>query len=352
MWYLSLTSISSPWGGWEGLLFSLLPIAIYIVILKLLDSFTLVRWTRLAQCIAGGILACAITLGIELTLHPDDNLFPLMEEILKSLTVIWMIHKRRMVFVSEALCYGAAAGGGFALMENMVYLYYNPDMMMMSALFRGVGTALLHMGCTAFVAVMMIVMDGATMRNADGKSGVDEAMGRWGGARYALSVAGPVAIHYLYNMFLLPEFMQIVATIVLFLIIFVSLSLYNERRIYRWLDHSITFDVKLLVAIREGRLTETHTGRYLLSVKEQFHPEVFFDIICFLQLYLELLIEGKSRLLLEQEGLAPDLTAEQKQRHSDMVVEMNTLRSSIGIMGEHVLRPVLRFNKEDIMVMK
>lgn len=333
-------------------LLSLFPIAIYIVILKLLDSFTLVRWMRLAQCIAGGMAACAITLGIELALHPDDSIFPLTEEILKSLPVLWLVQRRNAVFVSEALCYGASVGGGFAMLENIIYLYYSPNMLLFSALFRGLGTALLHMGCTALVAVTLIVMKASHAGPLQGKVQDMMATSRLKEmAMYVLSLAIPIIIHYAYNMFLLPELLQIISCIILFLVIFESLLLYNEQRIYRWLDHSITFDVKLLMAIREGKLTDTNTGRYLLSVKEQFHPEVFFDIICFIEIYLELRIAGKSRLLLEQEGLAPALTAEEEQRHHDLLVEMNTLRKNIGTMGVHVLRPILRFRNEDIKVM-
>lgn len=129
---------------------------------------------------------------------------------------------------------------------------------------------------------------------------------------------------------------------------FVAISHHNEQRIYKWLDHSITYDIQLLVAMQQGRLTETNTGRYLLSVKEQFTPEVFFDIICFMQLYLKLVVQGKSRMLLEQEGLAPALTPQQIQEHKENLAELHALRHRIGITGEHILRPIIRFNPEDI----
>lgn len=295
----------------------------------MLDSFTLVRWHRLMLSILSGIIACATTLCVETVFHPADAVFPILEEILKALPVIWLIRRRHVIFVAEALCYGAAIGGGFAMLENVIYIVYNSDMTMFNAFLRGLGTALMHMGCTSLTAVLMLLMKNRI-----------------------LPLFFSMAVHALYNMFLLPVFLQIILTVIFFLIVFVCLSLYNERRIYRWLDNSITFDVKLLVAIKEGRLVDTRAGEYLLTVKEHFHPEVFFDVICFMQLYLELVIQGKSRLLLEQEGLAQPLTPEEKQVLDGKISEMKVLRRNIGIMGEHVLRPILRFNPEDISLFK
>lgn len=236
-----------------NLIFALLPIAIYRVILKMLDSFTLVRWMRLALCTAWGVVACGITIGIENMLAPPD--------------------------------------------------------------------------------ADMTVMTGRTWNMAGGL------------------VAG-IAVHFVYNMFLLTSFVHIVAFVIILLVIFVIISECNERRIYRWMDHSITYDVQLLCAIRSGQLANTDAGKYLLSIKEQFEPEVFFDIICYMQLYLELVIKGKSRILMQQEGLAGMPTPEDQQRHREMLSELHTLRHNIGYMGIHVLRPIVRFNKEDLAILK
>lgn len=313
-------------------LLALLPIATYLIILKVLDSFKLVRWQRLAACVAWGMTACGITIGIEMLTTPPDSIFPVMEEVLKSMLIVWLVGRKKILFFAEALCYGAAIGAGFGIVENITYLYYNPDMTAVTALFRGMGTALMHMGCTALVASLV------------------PAIGRLSGTLAGLCLA--MAVHSVYNMFLLSEFLQVVVIVIVFILMFVLVSDYNERRIYRWLDHSITYDVQLLMAIKEGRLADTNTGRYLLSVKEQFLPEVFFDIICYMQLYLELVIQGKSRMLLQQEGLATPLTPDNQQRHDEMLAELHALERNIGIMGKHILHPIIRFSKEDLAVLK
>lgn len=316
------------------MLLAILPIFIYLLIVKLLDDFTIVSWRMLGLSDMMGIIACGLAIATDQALQGAPSvmslhiqLFPLIEELLKGLFILWLLSRKKILFFAEALCYGAAIGAGFALLENLLYGYLHPEITWMTEAFRGFGTALLHMGCSALFAVTALSV-----------------------SRY-LAIIPAFMIHYLYNLFLLPEYVQLITTILLFLTLFVCISLYNEKRVIRWMDDSIIDDIRLLVAIREGRLTDTPAGHYLLTVKEHFQPELFFDMICYMQLYLELLIKGKSRMLLEQEGLAWPLTPEEKDLRASMKTELHTLQRSIGFMGLQVLRPILRYSREDLKIM-
>lgn len=138
--------------------------------------------------------------------------------------------------------------------------------------------------------------------------------------------------------------------VVLFLIVFLLVSSYNERRITRWMEQSIMYDVELLTAIRGGKLADTKAGEYLLAVKEQFDAEVFFDMICYIQLYLELTISVKSRMMLREVGLPSAESDEERERRRSMTREFRVLRSNIGTMGEMVLHPIVRLTREDLKV--
>lgn len=328
------------------LLTILVPTALFLLALYALDSFALVRKARLAVCVGSGVLVCLTLFCLSIPEGIPEWIFPLVEEVLKSALLMWMVFKRRILFLAEALCYGGAAGAGFAMAENGLYLFYNPGMQVLPAIIRGVGTALLHMGCTAIFACLFLVV----MSHITGRSGSSPRRRR-GSAEvatmYFLAIAPATAIHYIYNLFLLPVFLQMVVTVVFFLAVFVALSVYNERRIYKWMDDSISCDIKLLSAIRKGRLADTPAGKYLGSVREQFQPIVFFDILCYMQVYLELVVMGKSRMLLEQEGLAKPLTEEEKESYDSMRAELKAIRRNIGFTGEQVLRPILRFAPED-----
>lgn len=306
---------------------SLIPIFIYLIIIKLLDNFYLVKWRILMQCGLAGILVCAVVaLPSALTTAIPDGCYPLIEEIGKGAFVMYLIRRHKILFFAEALCYGAAVGAGFALCENLAYAFYNANMTDIAFAIRGFGTALLHMGCTALLAVCALNFN-----------------------RHLAILPGTL-IHYIYNMFLLQEFVQMLLTAILFMSMFVAISLYDERRIYRWMDTSITDDVKLLAAIHEGRLADTPAGKYLLRIKNHFPAEVFFDMICYVQLYLDILIKGKSRMLLKQAGLAEALTPEEKELNQSMKQELRTLRKNIGPIGIQILRPILRYDMEDLKV--
>lgn len=308
---------------------SLIPIFIYLIIIKLLDNFSLVKWRMLIQCGLAGILVCAaLALTSAMTTAIPDGCYPLIEETGKGAIILYLIRRHKILFFAEALCYGAAVGAGFALCENLIYAFYNAGMTDIAFAFRGFGTALLHMGCTALLAVCALNFN-----------------------RYLAVIPG-ILIHYIYNMFLLQEFVQLLLMVILFLTMFVVISLYDERRIFRWMDTSITDDIKLLVAIHEGRLTDTPAGKYLLKIKTHFPAEVFFDMICYVQLYLDMLIKGKSRMLLVQADLAEALSPEEKELDRSMKQELSTLRKNIGPIGIQILRPILRYDMEDLKILE
>lgn len=308
---------------------SLIPIFIYLIIIKLLDNSSLVKWRILMLCGLTGILVCAVlAFTSAMTSAIPDGFYPLIEETGKGAFVMYLIHRHKILFFVEALCYGAAVGAGFALCENLTYAFCNASMTDIAFAFRGFGTALLHMGCTALLAVCALNFN-----------------------RYLAIIPGTL-IHYIYNMFLLQEFVQLLLTVILFMSMFVAISFYDERRIFRWMDTSITDDVKLLVAIHQGHLTDTPAGKYLLKIKSHFPAEVFFDMICYVQLYLDILIRGKSRMLLVQSGLANALTPEEKELDRSMKQELSTLRKNIGPIGIQILRPILRYDMEDLKILE
>lgn len=319
---------------------SLIPIIIYMMVLKLMDSFSLISVRVFAAVVVSGMASCGIAYSLTYVIDGGGGLmlFPCIEEVLKVLPILLLIGRRKVAFVAEAQAYGAGAGAGFALLENVIYLHFAPDMDMLAVMVRGLGTTLMHAGCTALFATLVHL----TVLHTKGVRVV----------MILASLVMPVAIHGVHNMFLLPPVLQMIVVMVFFLIVFYAINIYNERRIYQWLDHSLTFDAQLLIAIKEGRLTDTNTGRYLLTMKEHFTPEVFFDIICYLQLYLELIIKSKSRLLLVEEGLAEPFTEEEKLAHRAQVTELYTLHKNIGIAGQRILRPIITLSDADKKILK
>lgn len=318
-------------------LVSLLPIALYLLVLKLLDSFALARWKILSYSMAYGVLCCALafaaTSSSMLGISPNVkgiSMMPLIEEILKCMLPFYLIRRGRIRFMAESLIYGAATGGGFSLLENVIYLYYMPDMMLGTAIVRGFGCAILHIGCTALASTLLLLL-AHEMR---------------GGLKYLFAIIPSVMVHFLYNTAqtesILNPMALLACIIVLFVALFVLLFNIGDKRIYKWMDHSISIDIQTSSAIRNGNFSSTRAGEYLLGVKEQFDPEVFFDMVCYVQLFLELRIEKQSYMLLCQAGFGGEAMGVTLQEHQAKKAELESLSRRIGKTGMWVLSPLIQ----------
>lgn len=306
---------------------SLIPILIYLFVLKVLDSFALARWKMLCLCLSVGIFSCAASFGLSKCWQWSGMwMAPLIEEVLKGCLLVWFIRTRKIRFLAEALIYGAAVGGGFSMLENIIYLFYNSDMLFGTAMFRGFGVAVMHMGCTSLVAVMMLM----TLNPKYPQK-----------LMTVLAFVPSILIHIVHNSIEITPSLRLILTIVLFFILFLSIFSLGEKLIYRWMDHSISVDVQTLSAIKKGNFMETKAGQYLLSVKEQFAPEVFFDIICCVEIHLELKIEKQSRMLLVQAGFESAISPEEKKSQDMKEQEEKALLKRIGRTGKWVIHPLV-----------
>lgn len=317
---------------------SILPICLYFIFIKSLDGFSFSRWGRIAECFVWGIVACGICfLGGTLIKAEDVDSFPIVEELVKAAFLIVTIHRRRSAFYIETLTYGASTGAGFAVLENILYVSLVPDFSLGDSILRGMGTSLLHIGCTALLACMVLV-------------GRRLSRGRPKIVRYLVTLVATlpsIAIHFVYNMCLLPEYVQMVLVILIFIGLFMVTYSTDEKFIHKWLDICISNDIALYSSIKRGELQNTNAGRYLLKAKERFSPEVFFDICVFLGLYLEMSIASKSRVLMKEAGMDTPITAEEQRMYQDKVKEIKVLRRSIGKAGTILLSPFITIKDTD-----
>ena len=320
-----------------SLIISLLPNALYLLVLKVLDSFALARFKLILRNMLFGLMWCAVAflltnqacLGLPVTVG-DISLMPFIEEILKGCILAWLIIRHKFRFMAQCLIYGAAIGSGFSLLENLIYFYFNPAMAVGTAVVRGFGCAILHMGCTALFATILLLVY-RKWRNAFG---------------VIVSIIPSMAIHFLHNQILERELLKPMVVLVLIVVIFIALFIFlftfGEKKIYEWMDHSIACDIETHTAIRSGNFTSTKAGEYLLSIKEQFPPEVFFDMVCYVQLFLELRIDKQSDMLLRQAGFGDEDAGRRHTERSAKKAELASLASQIGKTGMHLLSPLVR----------
>ena len=320
-----------------SLLISILPNALYLLVLKVLDSFSLARFRLILRNMLFGLMWCALAfvltnqacIGLPVSIG-NVSLMPLVEEILKGSILAWLIVRHKFRFMAQCLIYGAAVGSGFSLLENLIYFYCFPSMAVGTAIVRGFGCAILHMGCTALFATVLLLVY-RKYRNAFG---------------IAISIIPSAAIHFIHNTVMKRGLMKpmtvLVLTVIVFIVIFVILFNYGEKKIYEWMDHSICNDIQIRSAILSGNFSQTKAGEYLLDVREQFPPEVFFDMVCYVQLFLELRIDKQSDMLLRQAGFGEDEVGSGHLVRRAKKNELDSLARQIGRTGMRILAPLIR----------
>lgn len=327
------------------ILLSLLPALVYLVLLKAMDVFSLIQWRRLSIALVYGMCCTFLVLAISRGYawwngSPWESVWisPLIEECLKAAPLLFLLAWRNdIAFLCEAMIYGAAVGAGFALVENGIYLYYYPEMSLITVIIRGFSTSLLHLGCTALVASIALLIMGYFHR------------GQFKSRLFILIALLPSwLLHTLHNSMLFDPLLQTFLVMAGMLLMFYLIAIWSERSTVDWLDVSITTHVQLLSAFKEGKLSETHAGHYLMRLKERCDAEVFFDAVVYLQLYMELVIEAKRQIMLHEVGMDEPLTDEQRALLSSKIIEFHALQQRIPLLLRQLIRPIIQYSQADL----
>lgn len=327
---------------------ALLPVAIYIIVVYVLDNFALISVKRLIVLVLCGMAAALACFGLfQLTgsFLPDrvsDYVNPVVEEMVKGIPLLYLARRKKIVFFIDSVICGAAVGGGFSILENIFYLLLGGPMSMGTILFRGLEVALIHMGCSALVAAGLMF----AVRLAERRRSRLEIKKKDVWMAAFLLVAAP-ALHVFHNAFHFNPLLQ-------FLFVFGSMAAllvwtyqYDGDMIHRWLDRGLDKQMELLQSIKAGELAQTKTGVFLLSVKDSFPPEVFFDLICFVELNIELSVAAKSRFMLHEAGLAMPLNEEQAALIRSQYEEYRQLEKRLGQSARMTIAPVVKFYPAD-----
>lgn len=311
-------------------LLSLLPVMLFMGALIGLDSFSLVKWSTLTLSVFWGCLCVVFALYLNPLMMQlfSSRLIapPVTEEFLKGLGVLFIVKTRRSAFFIDAVLYGVGVGVGFAFAENIFYINHRPDMLLGTALMRGMGTAVMHCGAVAGTAAILNWFSFRTNHSL---------------RYYPLALLSAIILHTLYNALLLPYYLTLIIVVFGVSLWILLLIFYNEKTIGKWLDMEMTEEVKLLRSMQEGGFSQSPPGLYLLSVRERFSAEKFLDMYCYIRIYLELSLLSKRNLMLAEAGL--DIPEEKETQ--DKIAEFFELKKQIGKTGELILAPIVKQDK-------
>ena len=314
-------------------LLTAVPLALFIILLVVMDSFSLTRWSTLVFSILAGMfmylvswLICRIP-----AIGESKLLMSAVEELCKGAILYLLIARHKVGLLGDATIYGSAIGAGFGLLSNIFFLTAEGGADLWHTFFLGCEAAVMHIGCTSLLAMVLIMVH----------------QGKFGASRRAKVLGTIIAflvtifVHYVHALEPIDPRILTLLLIIYFVISKHSLFKKNSKFVHDWLDEGINNEINLLGAVKRGEFSSTKAGEYLLSVKESFEPETLFDMLCYVQTYLELSIAARSNMILKEAGMAPmhDPT------NASRLEELKALRKRIGPTAEITLRPIVDRNQ-------
>jgi RsiW-degrading membrane proteinase PrsW (M82 family) len=316
-----------------------LPVIAFLFGLWLIDTYKLLRVRRVLETVASGSIIAVVCFGLNTVVTmlggvPAGNWArfgpPVLEEVAKAVLVLWMIRAGRLGFMVDAAISGFAVGTGFALIENLSYLPTIASAGLATAAVRGFGTAMMHGGTTAIFGLMSVnraeISDSRSLRT------------------FAPGLAVAILIHGLYNQGFFPPVVSAAALLVLLPIILSLIFWRSEEALKQWVGTKLDKDMDLLNMIVQGTFGESRIGAYLRSLEHTFGPLVLGDMLCYLQLSVELSTQAKGDLLRREMGFPeaddPELPGRLK--------ELRYLEKQIGRAGKLALAPLLGSSHRDI----
>lgn len=322
-----------------GVPISLLPVVAFLVALVVMDSYKLLRPVVVLRSMAVG---CAVAV-VCLLLHSlllraeaiDSQIFsrylaPVSEELLKASFVAVLIWSGRVGFIVDGAIHGFAVGTGFALVENVYYLHSLGHASVLLWVVRGFGTAVIHGStCAIFAIVSKTVLE--SRPNAG-----------WVWFLPGLFVA--VAIHSMFNHFILPPVAMAAVVILVMPPLVVLVFDQSERATRRWLGTGFDTDMELLEELTSHQIHDTPVGRYLHALRQHFEGTIVADMLCLLRIQVELSMRAKALLMARQAGVAVAVGEDVRAN----LEEMRYLEHSIGHTGRLALEPFIKKNSRDL----
>lgn len=321
------------------LLLGLVPVVLFLAGLLLLDSYKLVTRRGVALSLAAGAVAAGLALLANVGLLDAAGVPPLIvsryaapvvEESLKAAFVIWLVRAGKVGFMVDAGIHGFAAGTGFALIENLYYAGALGGSSLGLWIVRGLGTAVMHGSTTAVVGILSKdLVDRHESRSL-----------RW----FLPGLLTAIAAHSAFNHFVLNPLLSTALLLVLMPLLVVAVFERSEKATREWLGAGLDADVETLELILSGEIRHSHVGDYLESLRTRFPGAVVADMLCFLQIYLELALRAKGMLIARAAGVAvpPDPAVKAN------LEEMRYLTRSIGPTGRLAVLPFLHVSERDL----
>lgn len=309
---------------------------VFLYLVRWLDLYASGSFKVLLVCLGWGVAAFFLALGANTLAGNLIGYFllpilvaPVIEEILKSSVLIYLVRRPSFTYFVDGAIYGFAAGIGFSVLENLLYLSRSgADEAIFLALGRALSTSLMHGSATALVGIAL-----GRMRYGRGRTRLLSLIMGWAAAMF---------LHILFNNVLtqVPSPYSIIGAIILGLggvglvAAFIFWGLRQERG---WLKE--TLGLKMGVSSGEAAVIQKMDELEILldPVNKRFGREKGRQVADFLKLQAQIGIKRKQQEMTQdvkqRKQLASQIAASQ--------AEMDRLRREVGVYCMSYVRSII-----------
>lgn len=320
-----------------GLSAILLPL-LFLYIIYALDLYSSGKFRTVVICAVWGLVAFGIALAVNTAIKnliledrlriPAAQAFttivvlvaPIVEEIVKSLILIYFGRRPDFTYFVDGAIYGFAAGIGFSVLENFWYMSQSGSVNQgpVIVISRSFSTCLMHGSASALVGVSI-----GRFRYGRGQTRILSAILGWGAAMTLHMVFNRVVTFWSGTALLIGAVGLGVGGMAL-IALFIRWGLAEERR---WIEESLGLGLR--VTEKEKALVrELHDlGDLLKPIEDRFGKEKSALVEEFLLMQAQLGIKQKSSEL----ATDPRLKQQVQEQISTLQEEMEALRRKVGV---------------------
>jgi protease PrsW len=320
-----------------GLSAILLPL-LFLYIIYALDLYSSGKFRTVVICAVWGLVAFGIALAANTAIKnliledrlriPAAQAFttivvlvaPIVEEIVKSLILIYFGRRPDFTYFVDGAIYGFAAGIGFSVLENLWYISQSGSATQgpVIVISRSFSTCLMHGSASALVGVSI-----GRFRYGRGQTRFLSAILGWGAAMTLHMVFNRVVTFWSGAALLIGAVGLGVGGMAL-IALFIRWGLAEERR---WIEESLGLELR--VTEKEKALVrELHDlGDLLKPITDRFGKEKSAQVEEFLLMQAQLGIKQKSSKL----ATDPRLKQQVQEQISTLQEEMEALRRKVGV---------------------
>ena len=315
------------------------PVLLFMLGLVYIDSFKLVRLSRVVEVLLLGMVAAALCYVVSDRVMAWGHLSfpayshygaPFIEEALKASVIVWLFSRNRIGFKIDAAILGLAVGAGFSIFENAYYAYVFPEANLAVWIVRGFGTALMHAGTTALFAI-----SAQALRDRQGDGSV---------AIYAPGYLVAVSLHSIFNQFTAWPMTSAAGTLLVLPLGLLFLFDKSEHEAHNWLVHDYESHQHLLEDFRSGRFTNSEAGRFVASLSTRFDTADGARIFSYIKVHTELVLAAEEKLLARERGE----TIASGDGDGEKLQQLHRLEREIGPTALLVIWPHLKFSRREL----